>query len=176
MKPKKLAWIGAAVCVGLLGLLVGAWRISHARCFALAGEPIYRAATSEKVVALSFDDGPTPAGTRFALDTLAHYDVRATFFLIGEAMKSHPELAPTLLEAGHELGNHSDRHARMIETYAERIVAAAEPGSIILMHIMYGANELARDALPLVIEGLHARGFSIVPTGELLDRAQAARP
>jgi peptidoglycan/xylan/chitin deacetylase (PgdA/CDA1 family) len=52
--------------------------------------------------------------------------------------------------------------------YADRVVRQAKPGSILLMHLMYRANRTAREALPLVIRGLQARGFRIVPVGELL--------
>lgn len=63
--------------------------------------------------------------------------------------------------------------------YADRVVRGAKPGSILLMHLMYRSNRTAREALPLVIEGLQARGFRIVPVGELLaaggrDRLPAA--
>lgn len=53
-------------------------------------------------------------------------------------------------------------------TYADRMVREARPGSILLMHLMYRANGTAREALPLVVQGLRARGFRIVPVGELL--------
>lgn len=52
--------------------------------------------------------------------------------------------------------------------YADRVVREAKPGSILLMHLMYRANGTAREALPLVVRGLRARGFRIVPVGELL--------
>jgi peptidoglycan/xylan/chitin deacetylase (PgdA/CDA1 family) len=52
--------------------------------------------------------------------------------------------------------------------YAEQLVREAKPGSILLMHLMYRSNQVARDALPLVVEGLQARGFKIVSVGELL--------
>lgn len=52
--------------------------------------------------------------------------------------------------------------------YADRVVREAKPGSILLMHLMYRANGTAREALPLVIRGLQARGFRIVSVGELL--------
>jgi peptidoglycan/xylan/chitin deacetylase (PgdA/CDA1 family) len=58
--------------------------------------------------------------------------------------------------------------------YAERLVREARSGSILLMHLMYGGNEAAREALPLVIEGLQARGFEVVSVGELLRRGGAA--
>jgi peptidoglycan/xylan/chitin deacetylase (PgdA/CDA1 family) len=52
--------------------------------------------------------------------------------------------------------------------YADRVVRQAKPGSILLMHLMYRANGTAREALPLVIQGLQRRGFRIVPVGELI--------
>lgn len=52
--------------------------------------------------------------------------------------------------------------------YADRLVREARPGSILLMHLMYRANGTAREALPLVIRGLQARGFRVVSVGELL--------
>lgn len=63
--------------------------------------------------------------------------------------------------------------------YADRLVRSAKPGSILLMHLMYRANGTAREALPMVIRGLQARGFRIVTVGELLaeggrDRLPAA--
>jgi peptidoglycan/xylan/chitin deacetylase (PgdA/CDA1 family) len=54
------------------------------------------------------------------------------------------------------------------QSYAAQVVAEARPGSIILMHPMYEANQRARDALPLVLAGLKGRGFRIVTVGELM--------
>lgn len=53
--------------------------------------------------------------------------------------------------------------------YAERIVAGARPGSILLLHVLVSTRETERAALPLVIAGLKRRGFEIVTVGELLD-------
>jgi len=52
--------------------------------------------------------------------------------------------------------------------YADAIVRQARPGSIILMHVMYSRNRIAREALPLAVRGLQARGLRIVTVGELL--------
>lgn len=52
--------------------------------------------------------------------------------------------------------------------YARQVVADARPGSILLLHAMYGANQTARDALPLVLEGLRAKGLQPVSVGELI--------
>jgi len=78
------------------------------------GEPIARLKTTEKVIALSFDDGPEPGGT---LDTLlavlgAHH-AHATFFLIGEELARDPDAGVRLLAAGDELGNHTWTHPHL---------------------------------------------------------------
>ena len=54
--------------------------------------------------------------------------------------------------------------------YADRILRDVRPGSIILMHVMYDGNRTAREALPLVLSGLAARGLRVVTVGELLAR------
>jgi peptidoglycan-N-acetylglucosamine deacetylase len=69
-------------------------------------------------VALSFDDGPDPEVTPRVLDALAKYDTRATFFAIGQSLAAHPALARAIVSAGHELGNHSWRHARLQGLFA----------------------------------------------------------
>ena len=56
------------------------------------------------------------------------------------------------------------------QAYADSVVREARPGSIILMHIMYSGDAIARAALPLVVRGLAARGLRIVTVGELLRR------
>jgi peptidoglycan-N-acetylglucosamine deacetylase len=106
-----------AVSFILLGaLIVGItlWRISKARCFQLVGDAICRIETATRIVALSFDDGPTPGGVVSVLKTLRDRKIKATFFLIGKHMARHPEQALRLKAEGHELGNHSFSHVRMI--------------------------------------------------------------
>jgi peptidoglycan/xylan/chitin deacetylase (PgdA/CDA1 family) len=61
-------------------------------------------------VGLTFDDGPHPQGTPAVLARLAEYGVRATFFLTGEQVVRHPELAREVRTAGHELALHGYRH------------------------------------------------------------------
>ena len=58
------------------------------------------------------------------------------------------------------------------EAYAAEVVRQARPGSIILMHVMYRGNRIAQAALPLVLQGLEARGFRVVTAGELLLRGR----
>jgi peptidoglycan/xylan/chitin deacetylase (PgdA/CDA1 family) len=56
--------------------------------------------------------------------------------------------------------------------YAAHIVERARPGSIILMHVMYRANSVGREALPLVLDGLRRKGLRVLTVGELLARAE----
>lgn len=64
----------------------------------------------EKVVYLTFDDGPSSQSTPKILDTLEQYDVRATFFLLGSNVKQYPELVKQEYDKGHKLANHSYSH------------------------------------------------------------------
>jgi peptidoglycan/xylan/chitin deacetylase (PgdA/CDA1 family) len=67
----------------------------------------------QKVVYLTFDDGPTAKWTLQILEVLARYDAHATFFVLGEQAKQYPELIEQELAAGHTLGNHSFAHLSM---------------------------------------------------------------
>jgi len=64
-------------------------------------------------VALTFDDGPNPATTPRLLDMLAKRNIKATFFVLGERLPSHPELLKREMAEGHEIGNHSWDHPNL---------------------------------------------------------------
>jgi len=78
------------------------------------GEAWQRVETSEKIVALTFDDGPNPPHTLDLLDVLDRFQVKAAFFMIGRNIAAHPDVARTVLARGHELGNHSYHHTAML--------------------------------------------------------------
>jgi peptidoglycan/xylan/chitin deacetylase (PgdA/CDA1 family) len=63
-----------------------------------------------RVVALTFDDGPDPGRTPALLETLRQLDCPATFFCLGANVDANPELARRIVDAGHELGNHTYTH------------------------------------------------------------------
>jgi len=67
---------------------------------------LWFADTSRPVFALTFDDGPSPECTPGLLAVLARHRAHATFFLIGERVRGHPDLVAAIAAAGHELGNH----------------------------------------------------------------------
>jgi len=66
--------------------------------------------TSERIVYLTFDDGPIPEVTPWVLETLAAYDALATFFCIGNNVHNHPHLLQDIIDKGHQVGNHTFDH------------------------------------------------------------------
>ena len=66
--------------------------------------------TDEKVIYLTFDDGPIPEVTPWVLEQLAEYDAHATFFCVGENVEKHPSVFEQVLDAGHSVGNHTFNH------------------------------------------------------------------
>lgn len=68
--------------------------------------------TNEKVVYLTFDDGPTPEITNWVLNTLKQYQAKATFFCIGNNIENHPEIFQDIFNDGHSIGNHTNNHIR----------------------------------------------------------------
>ncbi|WP_373537329.1 polysaccharide deacetylase family protein [Microcoleus sp.] len=65
---------------------------------------------SEKVIALTVDDGPWPETTEQILDIFQQNDVKATFFWIGKSIENSPEIARKVVAAGHAIGNHTWHH------------------------------------------------------------------
>jgi len=61
-------------------------------------------------IQLTFDDGPIPEVTEFVLDTLAKFNLKATFFCIGDNVRKYPEVFLKAIEEGHKIGNHSMHH------------------------------------------------------------------
>ena len=70
----------------------------------------WRMDKNERAVYLTFDDGPIPEATPFILKTLAEFGVHATFFMVGDNVRKHPELYDQIVAAGHQVGNHTFNH------------------------------------------------------------------
>ena len=61
---------------------------------------------NKKAVYLTFDDGPIPESTPFILETLAKYDARATFFMVGDNVRKYPQLFKRIIYEGHQVGGY----------------------------------------------------------------------
>jgi peptidoglycan-N-acetylglucosamine deacetylase len=105
--------------------------------FEQRGEIIWEVGSaSEKLICLTFDDGPDPEQTPAILDLLRRYGAHATFFVTGIQAKQHPELLQREIKEGHEIGNHTYNHIffrhpsadavkRELEEAEQAIVAAS---------------------------------------------------
>lgn len=214
----------------------GARHLHRARTYQLFGELVPRVETTRKVIALTFDDGPTAGYGDQVLDILRQLDVRATFFVNGRDVEAQTELVSRMAAEGHELGNHTYSHARMVlkspafirrevestdaairaagyrgpihfrppygkklvilpyylwktgrttimwdiepESYpevsadagriTEHVVSKAEPGSIILLHVMFGSRAESLKAVGPIVTELRQQGYQFVTVSELL--------
>lgn len=73
---------------------------------------IFRKNPEDHSVYLTFDDGPIPQVTPWLLETLDKYDIKATFFIVGDNARKYPELLQEIIKRGHRLGNHTFNHVR----------------------------------------------------------------
>lgn len=90
------------------------FQISKSRTFQFFGEIIPRVETSQKAAALTFDDGPTKKHTDEILQILRDENVKATFYVMGAEIKENPGELEKIIADGHEIGNHTYHHERMI--------------------------------------------------------------
>ena len=217
-------------------LFFAIWQLPSSVKFQLFGELIHKVDAEQKLVALTFDDGPTPHYTAGVLQLLELYQVKATFFVTGAETQRYMTQAKQIVAAGHQLGNHSWSHQRMVfmsldeinreiegtdqqiraagyqgdilfrppygkklvllpwylaktdrtsimwdiapetfdeetedpQTMAAQVLEQVQPGSIVLLHLMYKNREASRAALPIIIKGLKAKGYTMVRLSDLL--------
>lgn len=115
----------------------------NARDYQLFGPITSRVETQEKVIALTFDDGPTDK-TGSILSLLEDYEVKATFFLIGQDIEEHPEEAKKIVEAGHQIGNHTYSHKRMVLKSPSFIKNEIEKTDALIANIGYQETPVVR--------------------------------
>jgi peptidoglycan/xylan/chitin deacetylase (PgdA/CDA1 family) len=97
---------------------------------ALYPKLVWRLPGKEKLIYLSFDDGPHPVATLFALEELKKYNAKASFFCIGKNVLEHPGIYDRILQEGHSVGNHTFNHVNGWKTsdavYNEEIQKASQ--------------------------------------------------
>ena len=71
---------------------------------------VWKIPTTEKIIYLTFDDGPTPEITEWTLTTLKKFNAKATFFCIGVNVVQYPEIFQQIISDGHAIGNHTHHH------------------------------------------------------------------
>ena len=88
--------------------------------------------SDQKLVALTFDDGPHPVYTERLLDGLKERNVKATFFLIGKSADKYPDLVKRMAEEGHLIGNHTMDHVQLNhQTYDQALEQIRQSNQVI---------------------------------------------
>lgn len=76
--------------------------------------------TSQKAIAITFDDGPNPIYTPQVMDILLAANAKATFFVVGEQVEKNPEIVKRAYAEGHEIGNHTYTHPKLSQLPREQ--------------------------------------------------------
>jgi len=102
---------------------------------------LWRVPTQDKVIYLTFDDGPIPGPTEFVLNELNKYQARATFFCIGDNVQKHPSVFYKIQEQGHAVGNHTYHHLKGWATPLKKYIDDIEQCESLLAHPQSGHTE-----------------------------------
>ena len=86
-------------------------------------ETVWRMPMKHKAVYLTFDDGPIPEVTPWVLDTLDRYGIKATFFMVGDNVRKHPDTFRMVVARGHSVGNHTMHHLQGSIVTTKRYIA-----------------------------------------------------
>jgi peptidoglycan/xylan/chitin deacetylase (PgdA/CDA1 family) len=122
MAPGVASGVAATgACIAAAGLAAGAFAYASSwPTSQLFGRTLI-AGHDPAEVALTYDDGPNPAATPQLLEVLARSRTPATFFLIGDFARRHPELVRAIAAAGHSIGNHTMTHPKLAVQRESRI-------------------------------------------------------
>ena len=123
-------WRTLSICLGgILFIIVVLWYITESPKNQLWGPTVTSEPVSQKVVALTFDDGPNPPYTNRIVEYLHSQHVPATFFVVGLAVQAHPDVLREELADGDAIGNHTWDHAHLVllsRTHIERELTMTE--------------------------------------------------
>lgn len=114
-------WLAAFVANHLLISLIGLW--PRSTWLGPNWNRLPAAAADRNEIALTIDDGPEPAVTLPVLDILDKYQVKATFFYIGNQAAQYPELCREIIQRGHAIENHSQHHSVFFSMYGYQRMA-----------------------------------------------------
>lgn len=105
---------------------------------------LYKSHTTEKVIALTFDDGPDNRFTPPILDVLQKYNIKATFFLLGTRVEKYPEVAKRITNEGHVIGNHTYWHPDLTKTGVDNLQWEIEKNEKIIESVTNVKTDLFR--------------------------------
>jgi len=98
---------------------------------------IWRIPTGKREVFLTFDDGPVPEVTPLVLSILKKYNIKATFFCVGENIQKYPDVFNQLLNDGHAAGNHTFHHAKAWKTNYDSYLSEVEQCNHLVKSLLF---------------------------------------
>ncbi|SDE21525.1 polysaccharide deacetylase family protein [Sporomusa acidovorans] len=108
------------------------------------GPVISESRTNQKLVALTFDDGPYPPYTGQILDILKERQIPATFFVIGQNAAKYPDLIRRIAAEGHQLGNHTYHHVDLLKLDRQGIISEIEQTNQVIANTLGYAPHVIR--------------------------------
>lgn len=130
------------------------------------GQVFSEVSTNQKVVALTFDDGPYPPYTDMILDVLKEYNVPATFFVVGRNVEKHPETLQRIISEGHQIGNHTYNHIDLLKANKATIIQEIDKTNQVVRAAIGFAPNIVRPPHgfrdPVVMEVMQERGLKVV--------------
>jgi peptidoglycan/xylan/chitin deacetylase (PgdA/CDA1 family) len=151
----RIFWRSATLLIVVAVSAVGLREIVNSSTFQLFGDYVARVETGEQVVAITFDDGPDPTHTPRVLAVLDEHHAKATFFMMGRNIERHPDVAREVVRRGHEVGNHSYSHPKLVLMWPRRVREEIERTDQLLRGIGATGN--------LHFRPPHAAKFVILP-------------
>jgi peptidoglycan/xylan/chitin deacetylase (PgdA/CDA1 family) len=100
-------------------------------------ESVFKLDTKEKVVYLTFDDGPTPEVSYWVMDVLDKHDIKATFFCIGQQVEKYPDTFQEIIKRGHAIGNHTYQHLSGWKCTDEQYIADTEKAADLIQSKLF---------------------------------------
>jgi len=114
-----IGWLLIVLIIAGIGIGIVAWGAFHIQAnFFL--KATHQGDTTNKQIALTFDDGPHPVYTPQVLELLRRHHAKATFFCIGKNVSQYFDIVKQIHDAGHTVGNHSYSHAQTIDFHGKR--------------------------------------------------------
>ena len=142
-----------------------------------------------KTMYLTFDDGPSEENTAAVLDILKEHDIKATFFVVGENVRKHPDIARRIVEEGHTIGIHCNRHDydeiyesvnSYLADFKEAYDAVYEVTGVEIQLFRFpggSINAYSKDVYKEIIEKMTEEGFTYFDwNGSLEDAAKNTTP
>jgi len=122
--------------------------------------------TKQKIVALTFDDGPYSPYTGQILDILQERQVQATFFLVGANAAQHPQLVNRIVAQGHQIGNHTYTHVDLLKLDRAAAIAEIDRTNTVLQAEVGFAPHVVRPPHgfrdPAIMDVMASRGLAVV--------------